>query len=173
MRRLSLVVLGRFGTGRPINSALREYRSCFCFYHESHIYRAFMLAMLHRTWEVGSSLVALGITARVGIPLTFFVSTFPDVIQRSRLSFLPQGFLIISFVITLHGRMGSLYHVPFPVLNRAAWGVNGVYCAYLTLLWLTTVYPQTFEPSSRCCLSVIPRSHVVRPGNSLPFLSPR
>lgn len=48
-----------------------------------------------------------------------------------------KGFLIIAFVVTLHGRMGSLYHIPFPVLNRAPWGINGVYCTLVYLRRLT------------------------------------
>lgn len=65
-----LAPFGRFGTGLPISLALREYWNLYwCSY-----VRGLMLTSLRRTWEVGSSLVALGITARVGIPLTFFVS---------------------------------------------------------------------------------------------------
>lgn len=67
-------------------------------------------------------------------PFDLLCECFHRLQQDHPLSPTSQGFLIISFVITLHGRMGSIYHVPFPVLNRPAWGVNGVYCMHLALL---------------------------------------
>ncbi|PWN50112.1 hypothetical protein IE53DRAFT_110835 [Violaceomyces palustris] len=76
------------------------------------------------TWELGSSLAGLGLPARVAIPLSFF------------------GFLIIGVVMWLAGNIGATYHIPFPVINRSAWGIRGSYFpvfarAFLALMWLT------------------------------------
>lgn len=49
---------------------------------------------------LGSSLVALGLTARQAIPLSFV------------------GFTFIGIVIALNGRIGSTTHCTFPVIVR-------------------------------------------------------
>jgi nucleobase:cation symporter-1, NCS1 family len=35
------------------------------------------------------------------------------------------GQILIAFVITANGRAGAKYHVGYPILNRAAFGVYG------------------------------------------------
>jgi len=61
------------------------------------------------TWEFASSILAIGLSYKdaVGIVAT--------------------GFLLVSFVISLNGATGVLYHAPFPVLARASWGFWGSY----------------------------------------------
>lgn len=58
------------------------------------------------------------------VPLTFF------------------GFILCGLVVVAHSKIGSHYHVPFPVSNRAIWGPYGSYfivlCrTFLALMWLT------------------------------------
>jgi purine-cytosine permease-like protein len=56
-----------------------------------------------------SSVMGLGFTARETIPIVFF------------------GFLICSVIITLTGKIGATYHVPFPVAVRSTFGMYGSY----------------------------------------------
>jgi NCS1 family nucleobase:cation symporter-1 len=58
-----------------------------------------------------SSVMALGFTARETIPIVFF------------------GFAICSVVITLTGKMGATYAVPFPVVIRSVFGMYGSFPA--------------------------------------------
>jgi NCS1 family nucleobase:cation symporter-1 len=58
-----------------------------------------------------SSVMALGFTARETIPIVFF------------------GFAICSVVITLTGKMGATYAVPFPVIIRSTFGMYGSFPA--------------------------------------------
>jgi len=51
-----------------------------------------------------SSVMSLGFTARQTIPITFF------------------GFMICSVVVTLTGKIGATYHIPYPVAVRAFFG---------------------------------------------------
>ncbi|GAA5900393.1 hypothetical protein JCM8208_005349 [Rhodotorula glutinis] len=72
---------------------------------------------------LGSSLVALGLTARQAIPLSFV------------------GFTFIGIVIALNGRIGSTTHCTFPVIARSSFGMFGAYApilvrSILALLWL-------------------------------------
>ena len=53
--------------------------------------------------------MALGFTARETIPIVFF------------------GFAICSVVITLTGKMGATYAVPYPVIVRSIFGMYGSY----------------------------------------------
>ncbi|KAF2107934.1 permease for cytosine/purines, uracil, thiamine, allantoin-domain-containing protein [Lophiotrema nucula] len=69
-----------------------------------------------------SSVMSLGFTARETIPIVFF------------------GFLICSVVITLTGKMGATYNVPFPVIVRSIFGMYGSFpaiCirAFVALMW--------------------------------------
>ncbi|TNY18373.1 permease for cytosine/purines, uracil, thiamine, allantoin-domain-containing protein, partial [Rhodotorula diobovata] len=73
------------------------------------------------TWMLGSSLVALGLTARQAIPLAFV------------------GFTCIGVVISLTGRLGATCHCTFPA--RSSFGTLGAYApilvrSILALLWL-------------------------------------
>ncbi|GAA5920813.1 hypothetical protein JCM3775_003963 [Rhodotorula graminis] len=75
------------------------------------------------TWMLGSSLVALGLTARQAIPLSFV------------------GFTFIGCIIALNGRIGSTTHCTFPVIARSSFGMFGAYApilvrSILALLWL-------------------------------------
>lgn len=56
-----------------------------------------------------SSVMSMGFTARETIPIVFF------------------GFLICSACLTLTGKMGATYNVPFPVLVRSIFGMYGSY----------------------------------------------
>lgn len=56
-----------------------------------------------------SSVMSLGFTARETLPIVFF------------------GFAICSVVITLTGKMGATYHVPYPVVIRSIFGMFGSY----------------------------------------------
>jgi NCS1 family nucleobase:cation symporter-1 len=58
-----------------------------------------------------SSVMSLGFTARETIPIVFF------------------GFAICSVVITLTGKMGATYNVPFPVIIRSIFGMYGSFPA--------------------------------------------
>lgn len=58
-----------------------------------------------------SSVMALGFTARETIPIVFC------------------GFAICSVVITLTGKMGATYAVPFPVIIRSIFGMYGSFPA--------------------------------------------
>lgn len=58
-----------------------------------------------------SSVMALGFTARETIPIVFV------------------GFAICSVVITLTGKMGATYSVPFPVVIRSMFGMYGSFPA--------------------------------------------
>jgi hypothetical protein len=58
-----------------------------------------------------STVMSLGFTARETIPIVFF------------------GFLICSVVITLTGKMGATYAVPYPVIVRSIFGMYGSYPA--------------------------------------------
>ncbi|GAA5929763.1 hypothetical protein JCM1841_002640 [Sporobolomyces salmonicolor] len=75
------------------------------------------------TWDLGSTLVGFGLSASVGIPLTFV------------------AFLCIGIVLSLNGRIGALTHCSFPVIARSSFGVVGAYLpilvrSILALLWL-------------------------------------
>src|SRR6266496_4230689 len=59
--------------------------------------------------SVVSSVMSLGFTARETLPIVFF------------------GFAICSVVITLTGKMGATYHVPYPVVIRSMFGMWGSY----------------------------------------------
>lgn len=64
-------------------------------------------------WNLGSTLVTLGLTAREGIPITF------------------AAFFVIGIILTLQGRVGAITHCSFPVLARASFGMVGAYLAII------------------------------------------
>lgn len=64
-----------------------------------------------------SSVMSLGFTARETIPIVFF------------------GFAICSVVITLTGKMGATYNVPFPVIIRSIFGMYGSFPAICIRGW--------------------------------------
>ncbi|GAA5917236.1 hypothetical protein JCM5296_002403, partial [Sporobolomyces johnsonii] len=75
------------------------------------------------TWDLGSTLVGFGLSASVGIPLTFV------------------AFFCIGIVLSLNGRIGALTHCSFPVIARSSFGIVGAYLpilvrSILALLWL-------------------------------------
>ena len=72
--------------------------------------------------SIVSSVMSLGFTARETIPITFF------------------GFLICSVVVTLTGKMGAKYSIPYPVIVRSVFGMYGslpAICirAFVALMW--------------------------------------
>ncbi|KAF7588606.1 hypothetical protein BBP40_005466 [Aspergillus hancockii] len=74
------------------------------------------------TWQFASSIVAVGLG------------------WRESLIIVAISFFIISFVIAANGAVGSIYHIPFPVIARASWGFWGSYIAIvsrviLALFW--------------------------------------
>jgi nucleobase:cation symporter-1, NCS1 family len=78
--------------------------------------------------------MSLGFTARETIPIVFF------------------GFAICSVVITLTGKIGATYHIPFPVAVRSTFGMYGSFpmicirCKYLTN---TSTYANILQLSSQ------------------------
>ncbi|KAF2473516.1 uncharacterized protein BDR25DRAFT_333038 [Lindgomyces ingoldianus] len=90
-----------------------------------------------------SSVMSLGFTARETIPIVFF------------------GFLICSVVITLTGKMGSTYHVPFPVIVRSVFGMYGSFpaiCirAFVALMWTAILTVQAGNFLQRCLEAIWP-----------------
>ncbi|GAA5832194.1 hypothetical protein JCM11251_004274 [Rhodosporidiobolus azoricus] len=73
-------------------------------------------------WSLGSSMIAMGLTCREAIPLTFF------------------GFFLCGIIICLNGIIGVRLHCSFPVVVRMSLGMWGSYPALirciLSLLWL-------------------------------------
>ncbi|GAA5994946.1 uncharacterized protein JCM10292_004445 [Rhodotorula paludigena] len=75
------------------------------------------------SWSLGASLIAMGLTAREAIPITFF------------------GFFLCGIIIAINAQIGASTHCSFPVLIRASMGMWGSYPAILvrcilSLLWL-------------------------------------
>ncbi|KAL4794906.1 permease for cytosine/purines, uracil, thiamine, allantoin-domain-containing protein [Aspergillus venezuelensis] len=66
------------------------------------------------TWQFASSIIAVGLT------------------WRESLGIVALSFFIISFVIAANGAVGSIYHIPFPVIARASWGFWGSYVAIIS-----------------------------------------
>lgn len=90
-----------------------------------------------------SSVMALGFTARETIPIVFF------------------GFLICSVVITLTGKMGATYNVPFPVIVRSIFGMYGSFpaiCirAFVALMWTAILTVQAGAFLQRCLEAIWP-----------------
>lgn len=90
-----------------------------------------------------SSVMALGFTARETIPIVFF------------------GFAICSVVITLTGKMGATYSVPFPVIVRSVFGMYGSFpaiCirAFVALMWTAILTVQAGNFLQRCIEAIWP-----------------
>ncbi|KAF2687403.1 hypothetical protein K458DRAFT_333812 [Lentithecium fluviatile CBS 122367] len=90
-----------------------------------------------------SSVMSLGFTARETIPIVFF------------------GFAICSVVITLTGKMGATYHVPFPVVIRSMFGMYGSFpaiCirAFVALMWTAILTVQAGNFLQRCLEAIWP-----------------
>ncbi|KAF2453304.1 permease for cytosine/purines, uracil, thiamine, allantoin-domain-containing protein [Lineolata rhizophorae] len=90
-----------------------------------------------------SSVMALGFTARETIPIVFF------------------GFAICSVVITLTGKMGATYAIPFPVIVRSVFGMYGslpAICirAFVALMWTAILTVQAGAFLQRCLEAIWP-----------------
>ncbi|KAF2743378.1 hypothetical protein M011DRAFT_451186 [Sporormia fimetaria CBS 119925] len=90
-----------------------------------------------------SSVMSLGFTARETIPIVFF------------------GFAICSVVITLTGKMGATYNVPFPVIIRSIFGMYGSFpaiCirAFVALMWTAILTVQAGNFLQRCIEAIWP-----------------
>jgi nucleobase:cation symporter-1, NCS1 family len=90
-----------------------------------------------------SSVMSLGFTARETIPIVFF------------------GFLICSVVITLTGKMGATYHVPFPVICRSVFGMYGSYpmiCirSFVAMMWTAILTVQAGDFLQNCITAIWP-----------------
>ncbi|KAL6399909.1 hypothetical protein AUP68_17319 [Ilyonectria robusta] len=90
-----------------------------------------------------SSVMALGFTARETIPIVFF------------------GFAICSVVITLTGKMGATYAVPYPVIVRSIFGMYGSYPvilirAFVALMWTAILTVQAGDFLQRCLEAIWP-----------------
>ncbi|KAF2244465.1 hypothetical protein BU26DRAFT_523107 [Trematosphaeria pertusa] len=90
-----------------------------------------------------SSVMSLGFTARETIPIVFF------------------GFAICSVVITLTGKMGATYAVPFPVIIRSIFGMYGSFpaiCirAFVALMWTAILTVQAGNFLQRCIEAIWP-----------------
>jgi len=88
-----------------------------------------------------SAVISLGFTARQTIPIVFF------------------GFLICSVVITLTGKMGATYNIPYPVIVRSIFGMYGSYpmiCirAFVAMMWTAILCVQAGDFLG-CCLEAI------------------
>lgn len=59
---------------------------------------------------------------------------------RESLIIVAVSFLIVSFVISGNGAIGSIYHVPFPVIARASWGFWGSYVAIISRVILAVFW---------------------------------
>lgn len=59
---------------------------------------------------------------------------------KEAISIVALGFFILSFVISLNGTVGAIYHVPFPVLARASWGFWGSYVAIISRVILAVFW---------------------------------
>lgn len=74
------------------------------------------------TWHLGASMAATGVTARTAIPAVFL------------------GFLCVGFVMWAARVIGATYHIAFPVIIRAPWGIYlfpVAARAFLALMWLS------------------------------------
>jgi NCS1 family nucleobase:cation symporter-1 len=90
-----------------------------------------------------SSVMSLGFTARETIPIVFF------------------GFCICSVVITLTGRMGATYHIPYPVIVRSSFGMLGSYpaiCirAFVAMMWTAILCVQAGGFLQNCLQAIWP-----------------
>jgi len=100
-----------------------------------------------------STVMSLGFTARETIPIVFF------------------GFAICSVVITLTGKMGATYNIPFPVLVRSIFGMYGSYVAiciraFVAAMWTAILCVQA-GAFLQCCIEAIWPSFIDFP-NHLP-----
>ncbi|CBQ69185.1 related to Uracil permease [Sporisorium reilianum SRZ2] len=96
------------------------------------------------TWQLGASMAATGVTARAAIPCVFF------------------GFLCVGFVMWAAGVIGATYHVAFPVINRAPWGIYGSLFpvaarAFLALMWLSILTVTGGNLTEQLLISLSPR----------------
>ncbi len=96
------------------------------------------------TWQLGASMAATGVTARAALPTVFF------------------GFLCIGVVMWAAGVIGATYHVAFPVINRAPWGIYGslfpvVARAFLALMWLSILTVTGGNLTEQLLISLSPR----------------
>ena len=90
-----------------------------------------------------SSVMSLGFTARETIPIVFF------------------GFAICSVVITLTGKMGARYAVPYPVIVRSIFGMYGSYpaiClrAFVAAMWTAILCVQAGDFLQNCITAIWP-----------------
>ncbi|KAL6230494.1 hypothetical protein BDW75DRAFT_244774 [Aspergillus navahoensis] len=74
------------------------------------------------TWQFASSIIAVGLS------------------WRESLGIVALSFFIISFVIAANGAVGSIYHIPFPVIARASWGFWGSYIAIISRVILAVFW---------------------------------
>lgn len=90
-----------------------------------------------------SSVMALGFTARETVPIVFF------------------GFTMCGVVITLTGKMGATYAVPFPVIVRSVFGMYGSFpaiCvrAFVAAMWCAILTVQASNFLQRCIEAIWP-----------------
>src|SRR5271155_4286098 len=90
-----------------------------------------------------STVMSLGFTAREKIPIVFF------------------GFLIFSLFITLTGKMGATYAVPYPVIVRSVFGMWGSYpaiClrAFVAAMWTAILCVQAGAFLQNCITAIWP-----------------
>lgn len=87
--------------------------------------------------------MSLGFTARQTIPITFC------------------GFLLCSGALTLTGKIGATYHVPFPVLVRSIFGMYGSYPvivlrAFVAAMWTALLCVQAGDFLNNCITAIWP-----------------
>ncbi|KAK4939423.1 hypothetical protein LTR10_020320 [Elasticomyces elasticus] len=90
-----------------------------------------------------SAVMSLGFTARQTIPITFC------------------GFLLCSGALTLTGKIGATYHIPFPVLVRSIFGMYGSYPvivlrAFVAAMWTALLCVQAGDFLDNCITAIWP-----------------
>ncbi|KIV88983.1 hypothetical protein PV10_08607 [Exophiala mesophila] len=90
-----------------------------------------------------SSVMSLGFTARATIPIVFC------------------GFAICSGALTLTGKMGARYSIPFPVLVRSMFGMYGSYPvivlrAFVAAMWTAILCVQAGDFLNNCLTAIWP-----------------
>ncbi|OKL61105.1 hypothetical protein UA08_03326 [Talaromyces atroroseus] len=73
-------------------------------------------------WQLASSIIAVGLS------------------WKESLGMVALGFFILSIVIAMNGAIGTIYHVPFPVIARASWGFWGSYVPIISRLVLAVFW---------------------------------
>jgi hypothetical protein len=97
-----------------------------------------------------SSVMSLGFTARETIPIVFC------------------GFALCSGALTLTGKMGATYNIPFPVLSRSIFGMYGSYPIIVLRSFGKCQDLVSMDSIDKCSSRGYVDRHPLRPGGRLP-----